>query len=231
MIRKKLICFLFEQHYNSKFYILYIERRIIQQLLYNMSYNNLPAFFQTENPIPNQLLDFPTSLPSVVSPANFEPQHERHQNNTSLANRQLDEPYEVSESDKVPIDLIRLLPPEHEGESAIHQLVEQEERDGDWFCNSFYPDRLYNLFPETFRAFLDEFDNIMESSSRLSLRIRYSQPAIDRLLERENVKTRLDDLYNRIKGFYFRTNVFGMRILIKDFLGTIGFFIDKPLEL
>ena len=215
MIRKKLICFLFEQHYNSKFYILYIEHRIIQQLLYNMSYNNLPAFFQTANRIPNQLLETP---------------QERH-HNTSLANRQLDEPYEVSESDKVPLSLIRLLPQEHEGESAIHQFVEQEERDGNWSCNSFYPDRLYNLFPETFCTFLDEFDNIMESSSRLSLRIRYSQSAIDRLLERENVKTRLDDLYNRIKDFYFRTNVFGMRILIKDFLETIGFFIGKPLEL
>lgn len=163
---------------------------------------SFPAFFQTEAVIPHGLLE------------------------------PLSEPRDLPEEERVPDRMMRLLPPEHAGIGAVHDFVNELQHSDDWFSNTLYSDRMYDLFPAVFCGFLDEFTAIMGGSNiPFPLRVRDDPDSIDRILENDDARFALDRIYNNAVAFYYRTNVFAMRCITLEFIELAGILLDRPLEL
>ena len=147
-------------------------------------------------------------------------------------NYPLSEPREMAEDERVPDRMLSLLPPEHAGVVAIHDFINEQQYMDDWFSNALYSDRMYDLFPPAFCKLLDEFTLIMGRSLKpFSLYSRKDPDRIERLLQNYNVRNKLNHLYEKLKGFYCRSNVYAMRYITLDVIELIGYLIDRPLEL
>jgi hypothetical protein len=146
-------------------------------------------------------------------------------------NYPLSEPREVSDDERVPDRMLRVLPPEHAGRGAIHDFINEQQHSDDWFSNTLYSDRMYDLFPPAFCQLLDEFTLIMGGSAKpFSVRALKDPDSIERLLELDVIRRKLYDLYHKLKGFYYRTNVYGMRCIALDVLELVGQLLDIPLD-
>ena len=172
--------------------------------------SDLPAFFQTDVVLADQLL---------------EPLEH------NIMDRPLSEPREATDAEEVPKQLLCLLPPEHKGPAAVNDFVNDQQRGDTWLLNSLYSDKMYEMFPQLFQRFLDEFDTILGNRKPFSVRIRDDPDSIDRLLEFDDVRKRLYNLYNRVKVYYYRANVYGMRCIAIDLIELVGHLIDEPVDL
>jgi hypothetical protein len=172
--------------------------------------SDLPAFFQTNCVLPDQYLE---PLP-----------------HTSMDNP-LSEPREATGEEEVPKQLLRLLPSEPKGHTAVKNFVNEQQEGDTWVYSSLYSDKMYKMFPQLFQRFLDEFDTILGNATPFFIRIRDDPDSIVRLLDFDDVKKRLYNLYNRVKVYYYRVNVYGMRCITIDLIELIGCLIDEEVEL
>ena len=146
-------------------------------------------------------------------------------------NHPLSEPREMLDDERVPERMLRVLPPEHAGRAAIHDFINELQHCDDWFSNTLYSDRVYDLLPPAFCQLLDEFTLIMGVSTKpFSVRALKDPDSIERLLELDAIRNKLYTLYSKLKGFYYRTNVYGMRCIALDVLELVGQLLDIPLD-
>jgi hypothetical protein len=138
-------------------------------------------------------------------------------------NSALLEPRDVSDDERVSPRLLSLLPPEHAGLGAIHDFINEQQHSDDWFSNSLYSDRMYDLFPRVFCGFLDEFTAIMGSTSKpFPIRIQCEYNRVMKYVSSDRVRKQLIRLRDKIREFYFRTNVYAMRCISLEFVELIG---------
>lgn len=142
------------------------------------------------------------------------------------------EPRGVSDDERVSARMLSLLPPEHAGIGAIHDFINEQQHSDDWFSNTLYSDRMYDLFPRAFCRFLDEFTVIMGATSKpFPIRIQREYNSVMKYVSSDHVRKQLFHLRDKIKEFYFRTNVYGMRCIALEFIELIGHLLGQPLNM
>lgn len=133
------------------------------------------------------------------------------------------EPRDVSDDERVQPRMMSLLPPEHAGLGAVHDFINEQQHSDDWFSNTLYSDRMYDLFPSAFCGLLDEFGIIMGSNSKpFPIRIQREYVRVMRYVSSDRVRKRLFRLRDKINEFYFRTNVYAMRCISLEFSELVG---------
>jgi len=168
----------------------------------NFILNTLPEFFQSGF-IQEQLLEETPSRVNVI-----------------------DEEQEVSSQ------LIELLPPENTGTEGVINFIQTRQENDLWTVNSLYSDSMFAILPVRFQKLLNEFDEILGGGHlRFDTRMIQNSRELDAIVENHTLVNKLDDLFNRVKGYYYDTNIFAMKYLARDLLDVIGHLIDKPVNL
>jgi hypothetical protein len=150
---------------------------------------------------------------------------------------------------------LTLLNPDYIRQENVFEFIKNQQRGDTWKLNSLYSDKMYGLFPKSFRELLDTFDRIMGNSrERSSFEFRsperpeyltFSQrycnnpDEIIRLTEMDDVRKKLHSLFDSVQVYYnyylscvdLDDDNVTMRSIIVDFLELIGYLVDRPIYL